>query len=66
MACNCFACYDLFAQNTYLREEIDSEHDFGEIAGQSECLQTVLASIRRVAATNASVLIRGETAPGRS
>ncbi|MFO1096483.1 MAG: sigma 54-interacting transcriptional regulator, partial [Planctomycetaceae bacterium] len=55
----------LQAQNSYLREEIKSVHNFEEIVGQSAALQTVLTSVRRVAATDASVLIRGETGTGK-
>lgn len=55
----------LQAQNSYLREEIKSVHNFEEIVGQSGALQSVLTNVRRVAATDASVLIRGETGTGK-
>jgi PAS domain S-box-containing protein len=55
----------LKAQNSYLREEIKSVHNFEEIVGQSAALQSVLTDVRRVAATDASVLIRGETGTGK-
>lgn len=55
----------LRAQNAYLQEEIKSHHNFEEIVGRSPALQAVLNNVRRVAATDASVLIRGETGTGK-
>lgn len=55
----------LRAQNQYLQDEINSAHNFKEIIGRSATIQNVLASVRRVAATDASVLIRGETGTGK-
>ncbi|MGH8525096.1 MAG: sigma 54-interacting transcriptional regulator, partial [Gammaproteobacteria bacterium] len=55
----------LQAQNLYLREEIKSAHNFDEIVGRSAAFQSVLTNVRRVAATDASVLIRGETGTGK-
>ncbi len=55
----------LQAQNLYLREEIKSAHNFDEIVGRSAVFQSVLSNVRRVAATDASVLIRGETGTGK-
>src|SRR6516162_2547504 len=52
-------------QNLYLQEEIKSAHNFEEIVGQSPALTTVLDNIRRVAATDATVLITGETGTGK-
>ncbi len=55
----------LRAQNRYLREEIQALHNFEEIVGRSEVLQSVLTNLRKVAPTDASVLIRGETGTGK-
>lgn len=55
----------LQAQNLYLREEIKSAHNFDEIVGRSAAIQSVLSNVRRVVATDASVLIRGETGTGK-
>src|SRR6516225_8302974 len=52
-------------QNLYLQEEIKSAHNFEEIVGQSSALTTVLDNVRRVAATDATVLITGETGTGK-
>lgn len=52
-------------QNLYLQEEIQSGHNFQEIVGQGPALATVLGHVRRVAPTDASVLIWGETGTGK-
>jgi PAS domain S-box-containing protein len=55
----------LQAQNVYLRDEIKSVHNFDEIIGQSPALAKVLANVRRVAGTDSTVLITGETGTGK-
>ena len=55
----------LEAQNVYLREELKSVHNFEEIVGANSGLMEILQSVRRVAETNASVLIFGETGTGK-
>ena len=55
----------LQAQNVYLREEIKSVHNFEEMVGSSPGLSSVLRDVRRVAPTDASVLILGETGTGK-
>jgi PAS domain S-box-containing protein len=55
----------LEAQNQYLREEINDAHNFEEIVGRSPALLAVLENVRRVAPTDASVLIWGETGTGK-
>jgi PAS domain S-box-containing protein len=48
-----------------LREEIDQAFMFEEIVGSSPALQTVLSSIVKVAPTDSTVLITGETGTGK-
>jgi PAS domain S-box-containing protein len=55
----------LAAQNTYLQEEIKSLHNFEEIVGQSPALLEVIEKVNRVARTDASVLLTGETGTGK-
>ena len=52
-------------ENTYLRGEIRSEHNFDEIIGQSEQSKKVLHQIEQVAQTDATVLILGESGTGK-
>jgi PAS domain S-box-containing protein len=55
----------LTVQNTYLQEELKSVHNFEEIVGQSPALLEALEKVKRVAKTDASVLITGETGTGK-
>lgn len=55
----------LEAENLYLREEVKSQHDFEEIIGESQGLMTVLRQVERVAPTDSTVLIRGDTGTGK-
>ena len=52
-------------ENIYLREEILGEHNFEEIVGSSPELTNVLHMIDRVAPTDTTVLILGETGTGK-
>ena len=52
-------------ENVYLREEAKLERHFGEIVGRSDAVRRVLRKINQVAATDASVLIMGETGTGK-
>ena len=52
-------------ENIALREEIDKASMFEEIVGTSPVLQTVLSRVSKVAATNSTVLITGETGTGK-
>src|SRR5687767_12943407 len=49
----------------YLRHEQQSSYDFERIVGRSEPLEKVLGVVRKVAKSNATVLIRGETGTGK-
>jgi formate hydrogenlyase transcriptional activator len=55
----------LEAQNTYLQEEIRSEHNFGEIVGNSAALLEVLRQVDQVAPADSTALIIGETGTGK-
>src|SRR6202035_1101871 len=52
-------------ENFALREEIDKASMFEQIVGTSAPLQIVLGRISKVAPTDSSVLITGETATGK-
>ena len=49
----------------YLRNERQENYDFDKIVGASETLQRVLGVVRKVAKSNSTVLIRGETGTGK-
>ena len=55
----------LYEENVALREEIDKTSMFEEIVGESPALQTVLARVAKVARTDSTVLITGETGTGK-
>ena len=55
----------LYAENIYLQEEIQGQHNFGEIVGSSPRLLAVLRELERVAPTDSTVLISGETGTGK-
>jgi transcriptional regulator with GAF, ATPase, and Fis domain len=55
----------LRAHNAALRQEIQSDHNFDTIVGSSPALIRVMDNVRRVAATDATVLITGETGTGK-
>jgi PAS domain S-box-containing protein len=52
-------------ENFALREQIDQFFMFEEIVGSSPALKTVLSSIMKVAPTDSTVLITGETGTGK-
>jgi formate hydrogenlyase transcriptional activator len=52
-------------ENVALREEIDKTSMFEEIVGTSPALKTVLSHISKVAPSNSTVLISGETGTGK-
>ena len=55
----------LSQEKAYLEEEVRTEHDFGEIIGESPALRRVLKQAETVAPTDSTVLIRGETGTGK-
>jgi transcriptional regulator with GAF, ATPase, and Fis domain len=52
-------------EKQYLEEEINLEHRFDDIVGESTSLRNVLQQIETVAPTDATVLIEGETGTGK-
>jgi PAS domain S-box-containing protein len=55
----------LQTENVVLREEIDKASMFEEIVGNSPPLQTVLSRVAKVAPTETTVLVTGETGTGK-
>ncbi len=55
----------LEGEHQYLQEEIKSDHNFGEIIGESSAMTSMLETIGQVAGTDATVLLLGETGTGK-
>ncbi len=55
----------LHDENVVLREQLDQAFMFEEIVGSSPALKTVLSNIVKVAPTDTTVLITGETGTGK-
>ena len=55
----------LYEENLALKEEIDQASMFEEIIGSSEKLRRVLVHVARVAPTDSTVLVTGETGTGK-
>ena len=55
----------LYRENLALRDEIDRASMFEEIVGSSKTLKTVLSRVAKVAPTDSTVFITGETGTGK-
>ena len=55
----------LKADNLYLKEEIQTYHDFEDIVGESAALRLALSRLAQVAPMNSSVLLLGPTGSGK-
>ena len=55
----------LYKENLALRDEVDRVSMFEEILGTSQALQAVVSRVVKVAPTDSSVLITGETGTGK-
>lgn len=55
----------LEAETAVLQQEIGRSHDFEEIVGRTPGLTVILEQVRRVARTDAPVLVLGETGTGK-
>ena len=55
----------LTEEKLYLGQEIDTELGFGEIVGQSKALRSVMEQVGKVASSDATVLLLGDTGTGK-
>lgn len=55
----------LHEENVYLRQEIKVDHNFEEMIGQGSAMSKAKRLIEQVAATDATVLVLGETGVGK-
>jgi formate hydrogenlyase transcriptional activator len=61
----CEAKKKLTEEKLYLEQEINTELGYGEIIGQSKALQAVMENVGKVASSDATVLLLGETGTGK-
>ncbi len=59
------AARDIRAENRALREALGKRYEYENVVAQSGKMQAVLALVERVAATNATVLLGGESGVGK-
>ena len=52
-------------EKVYLQEEVRTEAAFGDVVGESPAILGALANVRKVAATDSTVLVTGETGTGK-
>jgi len=52
-------------ENLYLQEEVRTEAAFGDVVGESPGILGALAKVRKVAETDSTVLVTGETGTGK-
>ena len=52
-------------ENARLRREVEARYSFSQIIGSSEQMEEVFEAIRRVADSNATVILRGESGTGK-
>ncbi|MDG2051008.1 MAG: sigma 54-interacting transcriptional regulator, partial [Myxococcota bacterium] len=53
------------SENLYLRTQVDEEYESSEMVGRSQGIRSAIDQLMRVAQTDASVLIVGETGTGK-
>jgi DNA-binding NtrC family response regulator len=56
---------EVFLENIYLREELEKKTEFDMVVGKSKPMQKVMDIVRRVAASESTVLISGESGTGK-
>jgi two-component system NtrC family response regulator len=59
------AMFRVIKENRDLRNAVSSQYSFGNIIGKSKVMQQVFDKIRKVAPSNATVLIEGESGTGK-
>ena len=55
----------LQAENIYLQQEVERQHNFGEIIGKSRALSHIFSQVEQVAPMNVTVILFGETGTGK-
>ncbi len=57
--------YKVVKENRRLRETVESQYRFGNFIGKSKPIRDVFETIRKVAPSNATVLVEGESGTGK-
>jgi two-component system NtrC family response regulator len=57
--------FQVIKENRRLRDEVESQYRFGNIIGKSKAIRDVFDTIKKVAPSNATVLIEGESGTGK-
>ena len=57
--------YQVVKDNRLLRETVESQYRFGNFIGKNKTIRDVFETIRKVAPSNATVLIEGESGTGK-
>ena len=57
--------YQVVKENRRLRETVESQYRFGNFIGKSKPIRDIFKTIRKVAPSNATVLIEGESGTGK-
>ena len=55
----------MYQENTYLRQEIASQHHFEQLIGQSPAMKKIYAVLQKVIASDVTVLLNGESGTGK-
>ncbi len=59
------AMYRMIKENRRLKDAVEYRYSFGNIIGKSKPMQAVFQTIRKIAPSNATVLIEGENGTGK-
>ncbi len=59
------AMYRVVKENRHLRDAVEFKYSFGNIIGKSKSIRNIFETIRKVAPTNATVLIEGDSGTGK-
>jgi two-component system NtrC family response regulator len=59
------AMYQVVKENRRLRDAVESQYRFGNIIGKSKAMSDVFETVKKVAPSNATVLIEGESGTGK-
>ena len=62
---NCISKKKLERENVYLKRSVERQHQFENIIGASQKMQIIFDLVRKISATNSTILISGESGTGK-